>query len=434
MKQKIKSLVFSLLALTFVFLLSGCGENTTPYETNNNEGYTVSVKFDANGGTFTTNTSVIVDSLNTDGKSAVALISPDDSRRDNDAFTASKNGHFLAGWYKERIETTDSDGNTFYTYAEKWDFENDVLKIDNNKEYSADEPALTLYAAWVPLFEIEFYSLDSGELIDTMQFDPTGEKQLSVPAWNEETGAVEMFDFPERDGYTYNKAYFDAAGTNELTGETLTHPGVVNEKDGTATDSVLKLYVDWTEGEWYRIYNVDQFIESASLNGNYELFADLDFTDEIWPTTFMYGNFGGVIKGNGHTIKNVEATQTNNSKVNAGLFGQLTDTANISDLNFENVTFTIKAGTRKVGTSYGLFAGTISGSATLSNVNILNSHLQIDSSCYFGVDDYSIGLVCGMGEASMLATAEIDCTAVGDDADSVMITTSGNTVTVDFES
>lgn len=434
MKQKIKSLVFSLLALTFVLLLSACGESATPYETNNGEGYTVSVKFDANGGTFTTNTSVIVDSFNADGKSEVALISPDDSRRDNDAFTASKNGHFLAGWYKERVETIDADGNTVYTYAEKWDFENDVLKIDKSKEYSASEPALTLYAAWVPLFEIEFYSLDSGELIDTMQFDPIEQKPLSIPTWNEETGAVEMFDFPKREGYTYNKAYFDAAGTNELTGETLTHPGVINEQDATVTDSVLKLYVDWTEGEWYRIYTVDQFIESASLNGNYELFADLDFTDEIWPTTFMYGNFGGVIKGNGHTIKNVDATQTNNSKVNAGLFGHLTDTANISDLTFENITFTIKAGTRKVGTNYGLFTGTLSDKATFTNVSILSSHLQIDSSCYFGVDDYSIGLVCGMGDSSKLSIAQIDCTAVGDDADSVKITTNGNAVTVDFES
>ena len=434
MKEKFKSLFFGLLALSFVLLLSGCGEAATPYETNNKDGYSVSVKYDANGGTFTTNTSVIVDSFNTDGKSEIALILPDDSRRENDAFTATKNGHFLAGWYKERVETTDDDGNKRYTYSGKWDFEKDLLKIDKNKAYSADEPALTLYAAWVPMFEIEFYSLDSGELIDTMQFDPTSEKQLQVPVWDEETGAVEMFDFPKREGYTFNKAYFDAEGTNELSGETLTHPGVVNLENATATDSVLKLYVDWHEGEWYRIYTVDQFIESASLNGNYELFADLDFKDEIWPTTFMYGNFGGVIKGNGHTIKNVEFTQTNNSKVNAGLFGHITDTASISDLSFENITFTIKAGTRKVGTSYGLFAGTLSDKASITNVNILNSHLQIDSSCYFGVDDYTIGLACGMGDSSKLTSAQIDCTAVGDEPETVKITTNGNEVTVDFES
>ena len=298
MKTKIKSIVFSLLTLCFVFLLSGCGSTLTPYDINNKEGYTVSVKFDANGGTFTTNTSVIVDTFNVEGKSKIALIAPDDKQRDNDAFTASKNGHFLAGWYKERIEKTNDDGEIYYEYSGLWDFENDVLKIDKNKEYSADQPALTLYAAWVPLFEIEFYSLDSGKLIDSMKFNPTDKKELKVPSWSEETGAVEMYDFPEREGYTFNKAYYDLEATNELVGETLTHPGIVNLKNATAKDPVLKLYVDWTKGEWYRIYNVDQFIESASLSGNYELFADLDFEGEIWPTAFMYGNFGGVIKGN----------------------------------------------------------------------------------------------------------------------------------------
>ncbi len=429
--KKIKFFALHLLAITLVLLLVGCGETVTPYETNNQDGFNVSVKFDANGGTFTTNTSVIVDSFNVEDKSEIALVSPDDSRRNNDAFTASKNGCFLAGWYKERIETVDENGEKTYEYSGKWDFDKDTLKIDKNKQYSADTPALTLYAAWVPLFEVEFYSLDSGDLIDTITYNPTTSKQLLIPTWNEETGAVEMYDFPKREGYTYNKAYFDAEGTNELVGEELVHPGVVNTDNATSTDSVLKLYIDWTEGEWYRIYNVDQFKESASLNGNYELFADLDFTDEIWPTTFVYGNFSGVIKGNGHTIKNVEITQTNNSKINAGLFGYLTDTADISDVNFDNITFTLKAGTRKVGTSYGLFAGTISEKATISGVSILNSRLQIDSACYFAVDDFSVGLVCGMGDHTKISTAQIDCIAVGEKPENVDIAMNGNSITVD---
>ena len=171
--KKFKHLVFILLVAALVFMLTGCGETATPYEKNNDDGYSVSVKFDANGGTFTTNTSVIVDSFNVDGKSQVALIAPDDSRRNNDAFSASKNGHFLAGWYKERVEFTDENGKKSYKYSGKWDFENDVLKIDKSKEYSADTPALTLYAAWIPLFEIEFYSLESGELIETLKYNPT---------------------------------------------------------------------------------------------------------------------------------------------------------------------------------------------------------------------------------------------------------------------
>ena len=422
----------AIIALIVGIILMPKDSSGNVYEENNKLGYSVSVKFDANGGAFTTNTSTIVDSFDSK-QDDIALLAPDDSRRGNDSFTAKKNGYFLAGWYRERIEKTDDNGEIVFEYSGKWDFEKDVLEIDHNKEYSADSPALTLYAAWVPLFEIEFYSLDDGKLIDTINYNPLETKSLEVPAWNEETGAVEMYKFPEREGYTFNKAYFDAEGTKELTGKTLTHPGTVDLENATVKDPVLKLYIDWTEGEWYRIYNADQFIESASLKGNYELFADLDFTDKIWPTSFVYGNYSGVIKGNGHTIKNVEITQTNNSKVNAGLFGYLTDTASISDVIFENVTFTIKAGTRKVGTSYGLFAGTISDNAIINNVSIINSRLQIDSSAYFSVDDYSIGLVCGMGDASKISSAQIECIATGKEPEKVNISVNENEVTVDIK-
>ena len=422
----------AILALIVGIILMPKDGSGNVYDENNKLGYSVSVKFDANGGAFTTNTSIIVDSFDSK-QDDIALLAPDDSRRGNDSFTAKKNGYFLAGWYRERIEKTDENGEIVFEYSGKWDFEKDVLEIDHDKEYSADSPALTLYAAWVPLFEIEFYSLDDGKLIDTINYNPLETKSLEVPAWNEETGAVEMYKFPEREGYTFNKAYFDAEGTKELTGKTLTHPGTVDLDNATVKDSVLKLYIDWTEGEWYRIYNADQFIESASLKGNYELFADLDFTDKIWPTSFVYGNYSGVIKGNGHTIKNVEITQTNNSKVNAGLFGYLTDTASISDVIFENVTFTIKAGTRKVGTSYGLFAGTISDNAIINNVSIINSRLQIDSSAYFSVDDYSIGLVCGMGDFSKISSAQIECIATGKEPEKVNISVNENEVTVDIK-
>ncbi len=439
MKLKIKALAVALLSIMLVPLLAGCGSNDTPYDINDSENFSVSVKFDANGGTFTTNTSVIVDSFNiddlkknSDGQAEIALISPDNSSRGNDSFEAVKNGCFLAGWYQNRIETTDENGNVTYTYSDKWDFETDILTVDADKNYSASEPIMTLYAAWVPMFEIEFYALDTGEYIDSLKFDPATTESIKVPEWNEKTGAIEMYSFPERSGYTFNKAYFDAEGTQELTDTTVQHAGVVNYENGTSENSVMKLYVDWREGEWYRIYNVEQFIDNASLNGHYEIYADLDFADEIWPTALMYGNFNGEIKGNGHTMKNITLTQTNNSKINAGLFGNLTETAQINDITFENVSFTIKSGTRVVGTSYGLFAGTISKNAKVNNVKILNSTLYIDSSCYFGVDDYTIGLVCGMGDASVVETADIKCVAAGENPDNVKISVNGNSVAVDF--
>ena len=95
------------------------------------------------------------------------------------------------------------------------------------------------------------------------------------------------------------------------------------------------------------------------------------------------------------------------------------------------MSFTIKAGTRVAGTCYGLFAGAISGEASINGVIIRDSRLLIDSGCYFGVDDYSIGLLCGMGGAD-IDVSEIVCAAAGENPDSVVITVEGSDVTVEF--
>ena len=436
MKLKTKGILILVLMLAVSLLASGCSQEPTPYELNDAENFTVSVRYDANGGTFTTNTSIIVDSydpaqapVGSNGMAQIALLSPDAEARRNDAFAAVNNGYFLAGWYRERTEQADGT----YVYSGKWDFESDRLEVDPAGEYASAEPVLTLYAAWVPMFSIEFRDLESGETLSTLTYDPTVGADLTVPALNEETGAVEMHKFPARSGYTFNGAYYDAEGTIPVDTEQVVHTGTVDYATGTAEDSAMTLYIDWTEGEWYHIYNVEQFLDNASVSGNYVLHADLDFTDEIWPTSLMYGNFSGSIQGNGHTMRNIQVTQTNNSKVNAGLFGNLTETASLTDLTFENVTFTIQSGTRVVGTSYGLLAGTLSASAELENVTIAGSTLQIDSSCYFGVDEYVIGLVCGMGDASGV-TADVDCQVVGDAPERIVATVEGNEVTLEFVS
>lgn len=440
MKHLTKTILLAALCLAALLCASGCSAEKTPYEVNNDQQYNISVKYDANGGIFTTNTSVIVDSYNlaelaknANGKAEIALLSPDNAARGNDAFSAIKNGYFLAGWYAVRNEVAGSEADA-YTYADRWDFAADRLEVDPNGTYSAETPVLTLYAAWVPLFEVEFYDRASGELISTLTLDPTVKQTVTLPAWSTETGAIDMHDFPEKKGYTFASVSTDASGEQVLEGETFTHPGKLNTENGSAEQSVAKLYIDWTEGEWYRIYTAEQLSDNASLTGHYEICADLDFTDEIWPTSFMYGNFSGEIKGNGYTFKNITVSQTNNSKVNAGLFGHLTEGASITDLTLENVTFTIEKGTRVTGASFGLLAGTISKDAALDGVAIKNSTLQIDSGCYFGVTDYSIGLVCGMGDDSVIETAEITCVSTGENPDSVKITTDGNTVTVEFVS
>ena len=438
MKLNWKAAAMVCVLLCVLTLAVGCAPEMTPYERNDAENFNVSVKFDANGGFFTTNTSVIVDSYNIsemqangEGNVQIALLSPDDSRRGNDAFTAVNNGYFLAGWYGQRTEMTDAAGNKTYTYADPWNFESDLLAVDASGTYTSSEPVLTLYAAWIPMFEIEFYTLGTAELLDTLTFDPTANSELRMPAWNTETGAIEMNSFPERKGYTFAGAYYDPEGKQGVETAAVVHPGEVDYTTGTAKNTTMELYVDWMEGEWYHIYNVEQFLKNASVGASYVIHADLDFADKTWPTSMMYGNYSGTIQGNGHTFKNITIEQTNNSKVNAGLFGNLTETASVTDLTFENVSFTIKAGTRVSGANFGLLAGTVSDQAMLKGITIQNSTLKIDSSCYFSTDNYSIGLVCGMGSTD-IADSGITCVAVGDKPESVSITVKDGAVTLAF--
>lgn len=423
-----KNITLTVLLLTAVLLLCGCAEGRSHYDQLDTEGYTVSVKFDANGGIFTTNTATIVDSYDlskapvVDGKVRIALLSPDNAVRGTNAFTAVNNGYFLAGWYAERTESG--------AYSKKWDFAADCLELDPNGQYTASQPVLTLYAVWVPLFEVEIYDLHSGEYVNRFTFDPADGMEFTLPAWNRDTGAIDQNDFPKCNGYTYNGVYLDAEGTQPVTGETVTHPGAVDYASGVGQNTKLKLYVDFLEGEWFHIYNAEQFADNASVSGNYILHADLDFADVIWPTSLMYGTFSGSIDGNGHTMQNISITQNNNSKTNAGIFGSLADTACVENVNFRNITVTIKAGTRVAGASFGLFAGTISDGAMVGNVSITESQLQIHSDCYFGTNDYAIGLVCGMGNSEMVHSWDIQCVAVGDEPEKVIFAVDGNTVTL----
>lgn len=443
--RKITKLIFITVLTLMILSLAACSDNwEAPYASLDAEDNSIGIRFDANGGLFAGTKDVsMVDVYNkTECGKAFYLISPDDPVRGSGSFSVSKNGYFLAGWYTQRSLRVDENGQPLdeygvlcsvsgreqgYTYSGLWDFATSKVELDPNGNYSSQEPVLTLYAAWIPYINYDIYAVDedgSAELIDTVQTI-----QLELPKWNEKTGKLNMNSFPAVQNSTFNGAYLDQQLTQEITGSVGGAENYVDYTTGTLNAQSVSIYTTWLEGTWFKISTADQFLSNARLDGNYIITADLDFTNAVWPPVLVKGKFTGTIQGNGHTISNLNVVQGDNSQIYGGLFGSLEEGAMIQDLSFENVTFTIQAGSRMQGASFGLLTGSRSSGAILWNVNV-TGNLYISKDCY--PSDYTIGLLCGNGSTDGV-NYTIDCLALEDDADNITITVNDDdTVTVTF--
>lgn len=418
------------------------------------EGYCISVRFDANGGQFAgVNDVFIVDVFSLENALAVDadtagfhLLTPEDPLRTGgkEGYTATRNGYFLAGWYTERSLRVDESGNALddygvpcsqsgrtqgYTYSGKWNFEEDLLTVETNGDYRAETPVMTLYAAWIPYINYEFYSVDAatGEAayLETVQ-----SVDLAIPEWNQKTGKLNMNNFPSQDGKTFDCAYLSADLSQPLTESVSAAEHYVDYETGTLNVESVAIYTTWLDGSWYKIFTAQQFCDNARLDGNYIICADLDFADAVWSPTLIKGAFTGTIQGSGHTFSNIAATQADNSQIYGGLFGTLDSGAVIEDLTLDNVQFTVSAGSRMQGACFGLLTGSVTSGAKLENVSVSGT-LYISEKCY-PQPDYTIGLLCGSGSPDGV-NYSIDCQTAEDNSEKISVSVDNDgSVTVTF--
>lgn len=452
MKMNLKNIITAVLLLTVSLCLCACSDNWgAPYASLQDDGYNISIRFDVNGGLFagTKDVSVVdVYSLqngvaNADGTVGFYLLTPEDPARSEGAFAASKNGYFLAGWYSERtlrvsetgepldefgVPTAESGRPQGYSYSGKWDFDSHMVSVDPNGSYSADAPVLTLYAAWIPYINYEFYSVDTSGKATYLSTIQTVD--LEVPEWNTKTGKLDLKKFPDPDGQTFDAAYLDANLNEPLTDTIHGQDLYVDYETGTISTEAVAIYTTWLEGDWFKIYTAEQFYSNARLDGNYLIMNDIDFADSVWSPTLVKGKFTGKIYGNGYTFSNITAVQADNSQIYGGLFGSLESGAVISDLKLENVTFTVEAGSRMQGAAFGLLTGSLSSGGALENLSITGT-LLISENCY-PQSDYTIGLLCGIGQADGVSYT-IDCKPAEDNTERISVSVNDDdSVTVTF--
>lgn len=428
MKKKFK-LILALGSMALLCVGAACAKENK-IEENEKNGYTVSVTYDANGGSFLNRPGItIMDMFNPDkylkdeqGVTHIKLMEPTDPDRassGSDKITLTKQNHFFAGWYATREVKTvngipvDDEGNALteredgtyvyadtkddkepviatpaYLYSDYWDFEEDSIA------YTGEKKALTLYAGWVPYYEFNYYyKVDNTwkKLEDVTSFDykTNANNQLDLdtiwlPDWQD--GAMNytyqysdnsVFRFPKIDGTTFSKAYLDEACQTEVPAE-FKHQGVLKPDDGdngslVVENRVQNIYIVAEAGEKYRISTAEQLSKNANLDGYYEIFNDLDFTNVEWPTLFSANVFNGSMfgsEGKTVTLKNVSVNYSIKAET-GGVFGTLSKTARLENLTFKNVTFDlVSIGQRNHNASFGMFAGLIDENATLTNVTV----------------------------------------------------------------
>ncbi len=429
MKHNLKVL-FTVLLVLSVLALAGCGSEKDQYAKNNEGGYTVSVQYHANGGQFATNTYTMTDSYKASGKTELMLLEPSDPAR-SEPQTAERNGYFLAGWYTECKETgeKDADGNPVYTYSGYWDFAVDTLPIEADKSYSAEEPVLHLYAAWVPNFTYEFYDLASGELVESVPINPLNPKELELElsTWDQNTGRVNKKDIPVKDGHTFNALYLDAEGTQKVEDASIQHTGVLDLETAVATGDVMKLYVDYMEGSFKAVYNAQGLMDNLSSGNDVILMEDLDFTDVEWDPFVWAYPYGGKLVGNGHKLSNITvniAPENVNGQeyLYAGLFGKLEETAVISDVIFENLQINVQEGTLGFGDMenhiyIGLLAGENAEGSTIKSVGFINCGIRIDVT----IENY---------EYTVSAGEHVNVTLTGEGSDKLTVENLDGTVKI----
>ena len=357
MKKKL-SLTLLVGALSCLCLgAASCAEKTTVEEWQE-KGYTISVSYNANGGSFLNRPGITVmdmfnpadyeDTKDAEGAVHIKLTEPTNPQRptsSSDSITLTLQNHFFAGWYQTRelklvngspvdangrALTEQEDGTYVYTdtltsekptvglpsynYSGYWDFEQDTIAYKEGD----GKVEMTLYAGWVPYYEFHYYYQNNGvweQLTNVTSFDykttnVEGSKTFDhdtiwLPQWKDGAMNYEYtyanknpFKFPKVTGKTFEKAYTDEACTQEIA-ETLEHHGVLLLSEGESKALVVEnriqnVYITLSEGEQYHIDTAEQLVKYANADGYYEINGDLEFNAE---TAWPTAFSGGVFTG-----------------------------------------------------------------------------------------------------------------------------------------
>lgn len=320
---------------------AACSNSLSP----KNEGYTVTVVYDANGGSFEATADKPVRTFLYVPGTTIIEPTPDD----NILKPPSRTYFRFDAWYPAVLgedgqplknadgEFVDESGISIFDSKQPYDF---TQRLPEQDDYT-----LYLVANWKGTYT---FTIDVGE-----EARAAGAKDYVFYAdYPQAVVPPAIINIPKWEDHSIR--YFV---TEE--GEIIYGVESLRELYLDDENSNITVTVEWLEGDWVVLSEPEQLAE-LNTSSDYWLDKDIDMTGY---SVFNLNNFNGEFAGNGHTISNLTITdQTSYSSVpeNFGLFS-FNRRGYMHDVTFENVTYNVEMinGNIPVGAVFnvGLFAG-----------------------------------------------------------------------------
>ena len=399
-------------------IFASCSYGADPEETKKNQGYSCCVTYDANGGTFGSNSTrtyalVKENSLTpapgyVDGKTQGSVKVPTrrnyqlvgEAKDDNDD-DKNEEAILSKSWF---LAQTDENGNVVYEGEgedrtpvllsnEPWDFAKNKVTED-----------ITLVAKWSEVFrfsicltetnaagektekELRSYTVEPGDTIVDKLYKVEGDTLVRRADYV----GIKVTNYTILDFYldesltTVLDTAYAHPGRREVT-ETQIDPETNEETTVMVTTNTVKIYVQYLSGKYDLVSqkNVQTLTESSL----WYVVEDVDFSGKTWDAL---GSFTGKIYGNGFTLKNITVTSTVMKPATGkaykahSIFGKMGGL--IDNVTLENVTFEVKTsfGTNVPGEQrVNFIAYNFTENGKMQNVTLQDCRIVLgDYACY----------------------------------------------------
>lgn len=286
------------------------------------------------------------------------------------AITLSSTEYEIIGW---EIVKTDAEGNPLFEDDAKIIPQSTGEAFDFSKTLE-DGKTYHLVAVWQMVEKLDVKLLDSGfnfvvggktysagDILNSFSYSKSG--TVSRPKTPLDTG----------NAYTFLEYYTDAAGTTVATWPIA--------RNNNGENKVV--YARFLEGKWSLLKTaMDVSNMFTAGTANYYLCNDIDCTGMEFG---VLSQFSGKLQGNNFKISNLNFAAT---KINAdtSILGVITQTAQIKDVTFENVTLTLRTMSSGIARLYFVFTKLATG-AMVENVAINGGAFYIDSGDNFVIEN-----------------------------------------------